>query len=235
MPPHDLPRRPNGAGQIAFAGTDCCHHPPLGLPTDMVTEEFVRTALRRRATASAPNNAVIVDEFWIPRSHERADLAVIGHLREAFEIKTERDNLNRLPRQASAYGRLFDECTAVVAERHAVRVATMLPEWWGLLVIPVGDASFETVRGASRNPDVDPETIVRLLWRDEVYAALTRFGITPEPGAGRSAMWAALLRHLDSERLSATVTEALLRRDPADARIPTRRFSSPSVSSPAAG
>jgi hypothetical protein len=67
----------------------------------------------------------------VPRSHERAGMVVVGRSLDAFEIKSERDTLRRLPRQALAHERLFDRCTLVVAERHSDHAAAMLPEWWG--------------------------------------------------------------------------------------------------------
>jgi len=56
-----------------------------------------------------PGEAVwfAVEEFWIPRSNERADVATIGSVIEAFEIKSDRDSLKRPPRQVIAYGRVF--------------------------------------------------------------------------------------------------------------------------------
>jgi hypothetical protein len=56
-------------------------------------------------------------------------MVVVGRSLDAFEIKSERDTLRRLPRQALAYERLFDRCTLVLAERHSDHPAAMLPEW----------------------------------------------------------------------------------------------------------
>jgi hypothetical protein len=83
-----------------------------------VSEKIVRGALRLHALARTPGARGALDEVWVPRSNERADVAIIGTRMDGFEIKTERDTLHRLPRQVEAYGRLFDRCTAVVDQRH---------------------------------------------------------------------------------------------------------------------
>src|SRR5215211_6917377 len=112
----------------------------------MVTEATVRSALRQALMASAKDALKLIDEFWIPLSHERADIAAIGSLMEGFEIKTERDRLGRLPRQVAAYGRVFDRCTAVVSARHVPATITMVPEWWGVVIITTDDhIAFETI------------------------------------------------------------------------------------------
>ena len=77
----------------------------------------------------------VIDEFWVPVTHERADISVFGSVMEAFEIKSPRDNLNRLPRQVAAYDRIFDLCTLVVAEKHLRRAVEVVSEWWGVIMI----------------------------------------------------------------------------------------------------
>jgi hypothetical protein len=196
----------------------------------VAAEADVREALRSALLAAATDRPEVVDEFWVPCSHERADVAVIGNWMEAFEIKTDQDRLTRLPRQIGAYGRLFDRCTAVVAERHLREATAMIPEWWGVLVITTGESiPFESVRSADVNESVDAATLVRLLWRGEVSATLTRLGAPPEPGAARSSMWDELLRHVDLGGLRTIVRQALRSRDPARARFGTRRLAPASI------
>lgn len=191
------------------------------------SEADVRSALHATLRPRSEGGAeeYLVDEFWIPRSGVRADVAAVGQRLRAFEIKTHRDTLSRLDRQAQMYALIFEECTAVIADRHLTKAIGVLPSWWGLLLI-TGDKSveFETVRASARNPDVDSQTLVRLLWRDEVFRLLVGLGETPPPKAGRTWMWESLLSLIQPDAVPAVVAEALLRRDPRRARIPTQRF-----------
>jgi hypothetical protein len=75
----------------------------------MAPEAAVRDTLRQEVRAKSCVSETI-DEFWVPRTNERADLAAIGSRLWGFEIKTDRDTLRRLPRQVEAYNRLFDMC-----------------------------------------------------------------------------------------------------------------------------
>jgi hypothetical protein len=191
----------------------------------MATERAIRDALRSHVLAGTCGARETVDEFWVPRSNERADLAVIGRSLDAFEIKSERDTLRRLPRQALASSRLFDRCTLVVAERHSDRAATMIPEWWGITTVCVNRSMrFTLTRKPRRNRAIDPETLVRLLWRDEAMAALRHLGKEPAHGGSRSSLWQELLFTATIAQLRAVVRQALLSRDPTRARIATQRF-----------
>lgn len=195
----------------------------------MTPEATVRDALRRTLLDQQRTMVRAVDEFWLPRSHERADIAVIGRLMRAFEIKSEQDTLRRLPRQADAYGRVFDRCTAVVAKRHREGAMAILPEWWGVTTVSVnGHVAFEEVRKARPNPTVDPEVLVRLLWRAEASTALAALGQPQPKTASRSSMWRALIDAVAVKELRTIVRRALLTRSASAARIPSRQFTQPS-------
>jgi hypothetical protein len=201
----------------------------------MATEAAIRDALRERLLAAIAGARDTVDEFWVPRSNERADLAVIGRSMDGFEIKTERDTLRRLPRQVAAYGRLFDRCSVVVAEKHRDDAQVMLPAWWGITTVHVnGGVSFTEIRKARSNPAVDPEILVRLLWKEEAVIALMKLGHAPDECASRGALWRDLLAAATLAQLRGAVRRAILNRDPARARITTRRFMLPPATSQAA-
>lgn len=192
----------------------------------MATEAIVRHRLREVVLAAAGEPSEARYEFWVPQSNERADVVVVGAAMAGYEIKTERDTLKRLPRQAAAYGRLFDRCTAVLAERHLTSAMEILPDWWGVIAIVTDEEppTFRSVRLPTPNDGVDPETLVRLLWRDEVHAALCGLGAVPAPRTGRFRMWEQLLVLLDLESLKAVVRETLLRREPVRPWVPSPRL-----------
>jgi hypothetical protein len=62
-----------------------------------MNEAEVRDALPTHLLAAIVGAEVTVDEFWVPRSNERADIAVLGRQMDGFEIKTHRDTLRRIP------------------------------------------------------------------------------------------------------------------------------------------
>lgn len=198
-----------------------------------LTEAEVRSALRGHLLTTLVGAKGVVDELWVPPSNERADVAVIGRWMDGFEIKTERDTLKRLPRQMVAYGRVFDRCTAVIAECHRQHAEEVLPEWWGLTTVHInGGVKFTTLRKPQSNSAVDPEILVRLLWRDEAMGALLALGHAPDRKATRGSLWANLLRSASLRELKSVVRSALLNRDPLQARMSTRRFATAAAVAP---
>jgi hypothetical protein len=185
-------------------------------------EGSVRDALSARVLARfSAGAACAYNEFWVPRSHERVDLAVVGARIHGFEIKTERDTLRRLPRQASAYARVMDRCTVVLAEKHLEPAQELLPDWWGIsTVVCNGHIVFKSVRAPATNPAVDSEILVRLLWREEALAALRQLGAEVPVTTHRASLWRELLERCTLAQLRSAVRVALLRRH--DERVGAR-------------
>lgn len=191
----------------------------------MLREADVRDLILRDVLGDLDQSEVVY-EFWIPGSNVRADLVALTPTMRAFEIKTDRDTLRRLPSQARAYQCVFDTCCAVVAPRHLGAVAQTLPKSWGLYVVGESAArpTVSCERPPAPNDEIDSATLVRLLWRDEACSALRSLGHEPEPSQTRSSMWEDIMGICTPESLREIVRTALSTRDASLARIPTRRF-----------
>lgn len=194
------------------ANDDAHEHPTV------ITEGAIRDLLRVHigCSATTEHGLGIVEEFWLPETRARADLATIGGELCGYEIKSHADTLRRLPRQVDAYGRVFDRCSLVVAEKHADAARELLPEWWGLVLVKMAgeEPALVEVRPAGQNPAIDPQSLVRLLWRAEVIEALRAHGQEPAVSEGRFGMWMQLLGCATDQSLRATVRQALTdRRD----------------------
>lgn len=178
------------------------------------------SAIRQRLCMhlSAGPDVQTVNEFWIPRANQRVDVVALASEVQGFEIKSARDTLRRLPNQVTAFGTVLDRCTAVVADCHLAAVQQLVPTWWGIMVAGRNKdhVVLEPVRDAGWNESVDPQAVVRLLWRDEAHDILERLGCAPAPNASRGSMWQKLLLVLLPDDLRECVRLALRARKQRD-------------------
>lgn len=180
----------------------------------------VRSALHsllRVWHADEPDTRV-VDELDLCNGSARVDVAVLNGKLTCWEIKSPRDRLDRLPGQVDYYSRVCDEAWLVTDARHLVAAESMVPDWWGLMLIdeaPDGGAALSVGRPALTNPEIDPAALVRLLWREETLAALERAGrdTAPLARAPRRDLWAALVDELDEFDVRNVVREQLKARE----------------------
>jgi hypothetical protein len=118
----------------------------------------------------------IVEEMGVWSGSVRIDIAVINGELHGFELKSARDTLDRLPKQAALYNEVFDRVTLVVASKHADKATAAVPTWWGICVAdgsPDTDVRLCHARASETNPDLKPIQLARLLWRAEAIEILT--------------------------------------------------------------
>lgn len=174
----------------------------------------VRPALRSllRLEHADEEDSVFIEELGFCGGRVRIDLAVVNGRLHGYEIKSDRDTLERLDRQLDIYNRILDRATLVVGERHVDQARALLPAWWGLLRVearPEGPR-FTVIRRGRRNRQRDARALAELLWRDEALALLERQdaakGVRSKP---RYAVWDRLCEHFTLEEISAEVRNCL--------------------------
>lgn len=120
-------------------------------------------------------DTLVIDELALWYGTARIDVAVINGRMHGFEIKSDRDTLERLPGQTRIYNTVLDRVTLVVGAKHVVDATRAVPEWWGVKLVyegPRGAVHFEEHRAPTTNPNIDSVAVAALLWCDEIEMLL---------------------------------------------------------------
>lgn len=111
-----------------------------------MTEQEIRSLLKAKLAGSPHGReAAFVSELFIDSFSRRADLVMANGKLAAFEIKSERDSLDRLDGQLQTYLRLFERVTVVCAQRHLAGVQARAQEDVGIWLLKE-DGTFKVVR-----------------------------------------------------------------------------------------
>jgi hypothetical protein len=177
----------------------------------------VRSAILARLDDdhAGDTNTRIVQEMGIWSGSVRIDVAVINGELCGYELKSDRDTLERLPLQADIYSRVFDRVFLVVGERHAPKARRIVPRWWGVIVASSckGVTKLTDAREAKRNPSPDPLLIARLLWREEALEVLEAADLAKGwRSKSAPAIHERLARELSFDDLSTAVRTCLKHR-----------------------
>jgi hypothetical protein len=178
----------------------------------------IRSALHKRLRELHPeqSDTLIIDELGLCRGTARVDVAVVNGKINGFEIKSERDTLDRLPGQQEVYSQTLDQVTIVASGHHIDKIFNAVPEWWGVEEVSLKDQQvvFKTLREPASNPDINPLALAQLLWREEALAALKQLsldkGMLSKP---RRALWTKLSDCLTLAELSSIVRRQLKARE----------------------
>ncbi len=170
--------------------------------------------IRLNAMHGDDPTTIVVEELGLRCGTVRADVAVVNGCLKGYEIKSDKDTLKRLGRQAEIYGKVFDTVTLIVGESHLKEATDTVPNWWGIEIAHSGDAKggvdLTSFRQENPNHAIEPFDVAQLLWRDEVLNALS--DVLPSKKLAnkpRKYLWQALVDVLSLEQLKTLVREKL--------------------------
>jgi hypothetical protein len=139
--------------------------------TQIMNDRIVREAFHYRVLRKAHKctNTFVVDELSIKNGLVRADIAVLNGKLIGYEIKTEKDTLERLTNQVLAYNEVFDKAFIVLSEKHLSKALQIVPDWWGVYLIEghVDKLHFRCFRKAQINKFKSALSIAQFLWKSE--------------------------------------------------------------------
>lgn len=156
----------------------------------------------------------IIEELGIRHGSVRVDIAVVNGIMHGYEIKSDLDNLKRLPEQMREFNAVFDQLTLIVGKQHLYQAMQTVPEWWGIKIAKINSANkviFQTIREAEENKKQESISIARLLWRGEALRILEERnraeGVRSKP---REFIYTRMADELDMETLKGEVRDVLL-------------------------
>lgn len=197
----------------------------------MMTEARIRELLVAKLSASAAGQgAAFISELFVDGFQRRADLVMANGSLAAFEIKSERDTLERLDGQLECYQRLFELVTVVCAERHLQGVLDRADPVVGVWAIS-NTGKVRHVRQARKGAPLSQTNWVSHLPVDELRALLRASGLS---GNGSRTELSERASEIAAYRVRTFVLDYLKRRDQRIEKLRQRRRESRLLTNPPA-
>lgn len=185
----------------------------------LLYDQDIRSGLKNVLSEEySGTNTIIIDELPICWGDTRIDIAVVNGSLHGYEIKSDRDTLDRLPRQIESYNKIFDTVTLVCSARLVEKAKNMIPDWWGIQ-IPISDnstelgVSFKIERDPQVNDHVDLRSLVELTWKNEAISILAEYGFARGfRSRPKWDIWDRMVEVIDPEILKEEVRNCLKER-----------------------
>ncbi len=160
-------------------------------------------------------DTLVVDELKICGGRSIADLAIVNGALHGFEIKSKRDNLDRLSSQVANYSKVFDYVTLVVDSSHTTKAMSIVPKWWEIWTITDSDESIRKVikRRGRRNRSICLFSIAQFLSKEEAqHLLLSHFPDLKVKSKRRWTLWEILADNFAERQLSDAIRAILKNR-----------------------
>lgn len=186
----------------------------------VLSEKPIRDALKyqlsKRTGEICYTPIGIIDELEIDGGKARIDIALIDKCIHGYELKSDADNLSRLPRQMHYYSKALDRITLVVGYSLVFDALEMIPSWWGVQVVEKdqkGGITFVVIRDSHNNPNLDPFSMIRLLNAAEVCSVLSAKNIRfSTKSVSSGAVYSLMASHFSLQQIKCFVRQSLLTR-----------------------
>ena len=135
-------------------------------------EYIYKTALMHRVLLGTHSlaTAAMLTEFRVGPC--KADVVILNGTSTVYEIKSERDNLDRLQNQMTSYLQVFARVNVITGQNHLASILSSVPNEVGVLVL-TDRLRISTVREAHSNLDrISPSVVFNSLQRDEAQRIL---------------------------------------------------------------
>ena len=139
------------------------------------------------------------------------DLMLVTDKLTGFEIKSDRDNYERLAKQVSAYNQFFDENYIVVGATHTNSIQSKIPAEWGILAI--SSYNVELIRIAKPNKSVNRQKQLSILWKIELKNLLLKNRLPLYAQKEKPFLCQKLSEEVERKLLGTQIAEELLNRD----------------------
>lgn len=125
------------------------------------------------------NTATMINEFRVGAN--KADCLILNGSSTCYEIKSEYDNLSRLPEQLNSYLKIFDKVYVVTTKKHYSKIEPSIPTAVGVLQLSSRNTLTEIKKASLSNHPIDIEILMSSLRKTEYMSIVeTLFGEVPK-------------------------------------------------------
>lgn len=159
---------------------------------------------------TSDKSSIIIDELAVVDGAARVDIAIVNGKLHGYEIKSEKDTLDRLPDQILFYNMVFDKISIVVSEKFLEKVKKIVPDWWGIYTVFYckENIKLKLEKKPKTNKNIQPKALLTLLWKEEMLEFLENLGIKK----GVKAKTKPALTHLIIENSSLKEIQYFIRK-----------------------
>jgi hypothetical protein len=180
----------------------------------LLGDKEIRHWLKQRLSLASPSPKAMFEELRVYNGNAIADVVTIHNNAHCYEIKSDKDSIERAQKQAQFYDVVFRKVTLVTTARHVNRAEGVLPSHWGIVVARPkhGKVVFSHVRSAGISAKFDKRLALLTLWRSELADLAEPISVNNTAKLSRKTLSELLAENFSSARISEEISKQLMGR-----------------------
>lgn len=178
----------------------------------LLGDKEIRFALIERLKRASNSPKAILEELRVHNGNAIADVVAVYKDLHCYEIKSDKDSIERVEKQAKYYDLVFRKTTLVTTDKHAARAAKYTPDHWGIVVARIneGNVSFLPKRKAELSPDFNKQLALLTLWKSELTTLAEPISSSNLTKLSRKTLAELLANKLSDLRISQDISKQLI-------------------------
>jgi len=135
-------------------------------------DKNIRSLLLERLQSQVNKPKKIIEELSVHNGNAIADVVAIYKEAHCYEIKSDRDKVERAVKQSEFYDASFRKITLVTTMRHIEKASLIIPSYWGIMAAVSGKEKnfLKHIRPAKNNPLYNKQKALMMLWKKELLS-----------------------------------------------------------------
>lgn len=156
----------------------------------------------------------IIEELRVHNGNAIADVVSVHSYAHCYEIKSDKDNVERALKQSKFYDLTFKKVTLVTTEKHIKKAKELVPPYWGLMVAKAGNGTdaLSYIRPATNTPSFDKQLALLTLWKSELLQVAQNFTEKNMTKSSRKMLSELIAEKLGSAQLARYIGNQLIDR-----------------------
>lgn len=178
----------------------------------LLGDKEIRFALIERLKKASNSPKAILEELRVHNGNAIADVVAVYKDLHCYEIKSDKDSIERVEKQAKYYDLVFRKTTLVTTEKHAARATKYTPDHWGIVVVRIneGNVSFIPKRKAELSPAFNKQLALLTLWKSELTALAEPISSSNLTKLSRKTLAEMLANNLSDLKISQDISKQLI-------------------------
>ena len=180
----------------------------------MLDDKTIRINFINKLKTEKPNS-IIIQQFNVSDGIVRLDIAELNNNFYGYQIKSDKDVLDRLPKQIQYYNKSVQFLTIICTNKYLQKIKLLIPQFWGVILVEEinNEIKFSQLKQPKLN-NIKLKQLLKILWRKQLDSIIKLNNINCKQikKNNKSNLRLIISHHFQQQKLIKIFIQTIIRR-----------------------